>query len=319
VIPDSFKPDSIDALTNAFNSEYEQILLESPRTYEQTPEKLRQSREEPGGTWASLHGPIVKSQIAYDRFIDGPGGSVGVRIFTPDEINGIYLHIHGGGFVLGRAHLQDEKLENIANVCKTAIVSVDYRLAPENPYPIPLDDCEAAASWLIKNALEEFGTEKIVIGGESAGAYLSTTTLIRMRDKHEYSGFLGANLVYGAYDLTHTPSAANWGDRNLVISTTDLNWFYDHFVPKEQRKHPDVSPLYGNLKNLPQALFTVGTLDPLQDDTLFMYCRWIASGNRAELAVYPGGIHGFDTSPTPIGEKAHLTCNNFIQECLNIK
>jgi len=190
---------------------------------------------------------------------------------------------------------------------------VDYRLAPEFPYPIPIDDCEAAALWLTQHAREEFGSERLLIGGGSAGGQLAAATLLRLRDRHGYTGFAGANLIYGCYDLTMTPSHARF-DRKLVLSLSLDSWFFDQFVPDAaKRRDPDISPLYADLRNLPPALFMVGTLDPLLDDSLFMYVRWLAAGNRADLAVYPGGVHGLSLLPIGIGKRARDRIESFIR------
>ena len=141
-------------------------------------------------------------------------------------------------------------------------------------------------------------------------------SLLRMRDRHGFTGFSGANLVFGVYDLTSTPSAATWGDRNLVLSTPIMEWFYDHFVPADKRREPDVSPIYADLSGLPPALFTVGTMDPLRDDTLFMHARWVGAGNEAALAVYPGGVHGFNAQPLEIARKANERMNEFIKSAV---
>ena len=218
---------------------------------------------------------------------------------------------------MGRAHLQDPQLEAIATECNVAVVSVDYRLAPEDPYPAAPDDCEAAALWIASNAASEFGSDQIVIGGASAGAHLAVVSMVRLRDRHGFSGFAGANLQYGVYDLSLTPSAGNWGDKALVLSTPIMSWFIDCFVPSEKSRDPDVSPLYADLSGLPPALFTVGTLDPLLDDTLFMHARWVASGNQAELEVFPGGVHGFDSAPTEIGKIATTDMRTFIRNAVS--
>jgi acetyl esterase/lipase len=135
-----------------------------------------------------------------------------------------------------------------------------------------------------------------------------------MRDRHSFTGFSGANLVYGCYDTTMTPSQRNWGERNLILSTPILEWFNDHYVPMEKRSDPDVSPLYADLSNMPPALFTVGTLDPLLDDSLFMHARWVAAGNESELAVYPGGIHVFNLFPIKIAREANNKAFDFISK-----
>jgi acetyl esterase len=306
--PHLFRPEAIDPETAAFNAQVEQMLTTLPPVSSQPPQATRDAREAGGGPF----GPIVRSEMAEERTIPGPDGDLPVRVFVPETVRGVYLHIHGGGWTLGRAHHQDPRLERIAKNCGVAVVSVDYRLAPEHPYPAGSDDCEAAALWLAANARREFGSDRMLIGGESAGGHLSAVTLIRMRDKHGYHDFAGANLVYGAYDLTFTPAVANWGDRNLILSTPIIRWFTDQFVPEEKRRDPDVSPLYADLRGLPPALFTVGTMDPLLDDSLFMYGRWVAAGNEADLAVYPGGLHGFDAFPTPLARTANERIEQFL-------
>ncbi len=303
-----FESTAIDPEVAAFNAELERVLSEAPSLDSRTPAAARADRESGEG----LFGPTEYSRMAEERSVKGLARDIPLRVFVPDTVEGVYLHIHGGGWVLGRAHLQDERLENIANDCSVAGVSVDYRLAPEHPYPAGPDDCEAAALWLVENAKSEFGTDNIAIGGESAGGHLSASTLLRMRDKHGYAGFTGANLVYGVFNLSMTPSQANWGDRNLVLSTPIMEWFYDHFVPSEHRRDPDVSPLYADLSGLPPALFSVGTLDPLLDDTLFMYARWAAAGNPASLEVYPGGVHGFNGFPTDQAKQANARIDKFL-------
>ena len=303
-----FGPDAIDPETTAFNANLKLVLAQAPSAMDVPVEETRAAREEGRGP----AGPVVLSEMAQEREIAGPHGPITLRTFVPDNPRGIYLHIHGGGWVLGRAHLQDPRNEEIAQTCSAVVISVDYRLAPEHPYPAPLDDCEAAAAWLVKNAGAEFGVENIVIGGESAGGHLSATTLLRMRDRHGYTGFKAANLVYGVYDLAMTPSQRSWGDEPFVLSTPIMAWFCDHFVPAEKRRDPDVSPLYADLHDLPPALFSVGTLDPLLDDTLFMHQRWMAAGNESELRVYPGGPHGFDGHPTKLGQSARQRMTEFI-------
>jgi len=307
--PTLFGVDAIDAETAAFNAELEKLLASLPPLWESDPVEARRAREE----GRSAFGPLQLSERAETRTIPGPGGDLGLRLFVPSEPRGVYLHLHGGGWVLGGAHHQDPRLELLADTCEVAVVSVDYRLAPEHPYPAAPDDCEAAAVWLKEHALEEFGTDTLLIGGESAGAHLAAVTLLRLRDRHDDVGFVGANLVYGVYDLRLTPSARRWGDRSLVLDTPTMRWFIDHFVAPDLRDDPDVSPLLADLRGLPPALFTVGTEDPLLDDTLFMAARWTAAGNQAISAVYPGGAHAFDAFPTDLGRSALLRMHAFIR------
>jgi len=308
--PALFLPESIDKVTADFNEGIHKLVSRLPPTYTQAPQDIRDIRERGEGLW-----PTRRVEQISDRPIPGPAGDVPCRIYVPDPVRGVYLHIHGGGFMLGRAHHTDEACLSIATTCQVVTVSVDYRLAPENPFPAGLDDCEAVAAWLVKYMGREFGTDVLLIGGESAGATLSVATLLRMRERHGFTGFAGANLVYGAYDLCGTPSARNWGEeRKLVLTSRTMEWFHENYAPREQWADPYVSPLYADLVKMPRALFSVGTLDPLLDDSLFMSARWVAAGNEAELAIYPGGIHVFNLFPTKLAKKSNDRIMDFIKK-----
>lgn len=234
---------------------------------------------------------------------------VPVRIFVPETVNAVYLHIHGGGFAIGEAAMNDVSNAEIARTCKFAVVSVDYRLAPEHPYPAGPDDCETVARWLVENSESEFGTRKLVIGGESAGGNLSAVTLLRVRDRiGAIDRFVGANLVYGVYDLAGSPSTRSAGEDSLVLKPSDMAAFGRFYLGhSDVASHftPDISPLYADLTGLPPTLFTVGGADPLLDDSLFMAARWQVAGNESELAFYPECPHGFDMFPSKVALKAH--------------
>ena len=313
--PKLFDPATIDSETRDFNARIEKELAALPPLYQFEPQLIRDAR----AAGHTIFGPVVHLDEAQDRMVPGPAGDIPIRVFIPDKAAGVYLHIHGGGFVLGGADQQDEFLFTICQTCRMAVVSVGYRLAPENPYPAAPDDCEAAALWLVENSRAEFGTDRLVIGGESAGANLSAVTLLRMRDRHGFTGFRGAVLTFGGYDMSRTPSVRRWGERYLILNTKIIDWFHENYVRGENLFDPDISPLYGDLRGLPPALFTIGTLDPLLDDTLFMCMRWLAAGNSADLAVYPGGIHVFNSFPIELATKANTKINEFISSVINPK
>jgi acetyl esterase/lipase len=309
VNPKLFSPEAVEPETANFNSKVEKLLATLPPTHKMSPEQIRNDQDAGKG----LTGPVKRLKEAQDRNIRALGRDVPVRVFIPEEVHGVYLHIHGGGFVLGRPYHFDEYLAKTSKKCRVAVVSVDYRLAPENPYPAAADDCETVAFWLGENAESAFGARALMIGGESAGANLSVVTLVRMRDRHGFTGFKAANLVYGCFDISMTPSQRSWGERNLIISTPTIEYFNNHYVPEiEKRDDPDVSPLYADLSAMPPSLLTVGTLDPLLDDTLFMYARWLAAGREAELALYPGGTHVFNFFPIKMAGKANERMWNYL-------
>jgi acetyl esterase len=139
--------------------------------------------------------------------------------------------------------------------------------------------------------------------------------VLRMRDRYSYTGFRGANFVYGAFDLSMTPSQLAFGNRRLVLRTIDMQQFYNAFLPTvADRRTPDISPLYADLKGLCPALFSVGTSDALLDDSLFMHARWVAAENQAELAIYPGGAHGFTLFPNRLADEAGARSEVFLRK-----
>jgi acetyl esterase len=294
----------------------EQVLATMPPVHTVEPAVSRRQRAEGN----SMIPVPEKLDHAIDRTIPGPAGEIPLRMIVPDDAGGVYLHIHGGGWTLGAADQQDALLDFIARELGVAVVSVGYRLAPEDPYPAGPDDCEAAATWLLDHARDELGSDRLLIGGESAGAHLSAVTLLRMRDRHGAADrFLGANLVFGLYDFGLTPSVRRWGERNLVLSTPVIEWFTDCFLgdmPPEQRRGPDISPLHADLSDLPPAFFTVGELDPLLDDSLFMAARWHAAGNHAEIVICPESIHGFIAFPNDIGARSLAQQVDFLKRRL---
>jgi acetyl esterase len=297
-----------------FNARLEELLASQPRVNVVGAEETRKARAEGRSIFPA---PEILPQ-GRDRTIPGRSGDLAVRVFVPDQVTGVFLHIHGGGWVLGGAKQQDVSLWRLATEARVAVVSLDYRLAPEHPFPAGPDDSEDAALWLVERARSEFGSDRLTIGGESAGAHLSVLTLLRLRDRHGIRGaFSAASLVYGAYDLSMTPSQRLWGDRYLVLSGPTIRWFVEQFLPgvdAEGRRSPDISPLYADLTGLPPAQFVVGTLDPLLDDSLFMAERWEAAGNESRLLVYPEAIHGFTLFPIQVAEQANRAQADFVRE-----
>ena len=304
---DLFLPECVDPDTLALNSNIEQKLSGEPPIYSLT---AAEAREQQART--SLRGQSAASDIASSRTVKGRRRDLRLRCFIPETISGVYLFLHGGGWVMGGADMQDEYLASIANSCGVAIASLDYRLAPEHPYPAAPDDCEDAALWLANTAHQEFNTSTLLIGGESAGAHLAAVTLLRMRDRHAYTGFAAATMTSGVFDLTMTPSLAQSPDNKWPINRDVMEWFVNHYGP-EDLKDPDVSPLYADLREMPPCLFVVGTLDPLLDDSLFMYTRWLAAGNHSKLGVYPGGTHGFTALSSPVAVSARDSIRKFIR------
>ena len=316
VDPALFTAASIDPITAAAAEKIEAFLKTVPTIMQVGVDVARAARL----SGQSFLGPIVHVPHAETVEIAGPAAAIPLRVIRAKNPRGIYLHMHGGGWCFGAHDQQDELLDGIVKATGLTAISIGYRLTPEHPYPAAPDDCEAAALWTIANAENEFGAPVHAIGGESAGAHLSAVTLLRLRDRHGLTPFKAANLCYGGYDLNLTPSVRNWGDRNLILSTPILAVYVDWLAPDgTDRSDPDVSPLNADLTGLPPALFTIGTLDPLMDDSLFMAARWNAAGNVGEVAVYAGGVHGFNALnafPSPLVKAANDRIAAFINATL---
>lgn len=226
------------------------------------------------------------------------------RVFTPPgPATAIYLHFHGGGMMVGAPEMSDYSNVDLRDRFGMAVVSVDYRLAPEHPHPAGPDDGVAVADWLLANGERELGSSRIVIGGESAGGYMSAIVLLRIRDElHAADRVLGANLVFGVYDWGR--SSSQRGIRPAtgpdLLDPVGIEFFTECYLPgrtDDERRDPSVSPAFADLRDLPPAIMSVGTADHLLDDTLLLSARWAAAGNDVELLVLPELPHGFMAVP----------------------
>ncbi|TQC43490.1 alpha/beta hydrolase [Rhodococcus sp. WS4] len=266
-----------------------------------TPEELRDMR-------ARRSAPSPADPPAIEEMVEVAGVRVPVRIFLPTDgrVRGVYLDIHGGGFYMDSAARDDVRNRALADALHVAVVSVDYRLAPEDPWPAAPDDCEAAALWLVEHADARFGSSRLAIGGRSAGATLALATLLRLRGRGAVDGFTGAALQFGTYDVSaQTPAGRRIADEYFIQA------YVGHV---EDRTAPDISPIYGDLHGLPPALLVVGSKDVLLEDNLAMAGRLSAAGNDVELRIYPESPHGFTGHPTALARTALSGIDSWLRE-----
>ncbi|KAF4334026.1 lipase esterase [Fusarium beomiforme] len=234
------------------------------------------------------------------------GTDMELRIIKPttETSRGSMLHFHAGGLVYGTARGQDIYLQALANALGLTAVSVEYRLAPEHPFPASQHDATDAALY----ALSEVGVQRLggplrLLMGESSGAYLAVWTAISLRDDHGINVrdvLAGLLCSYGIYDMSFTPSLLRH-QRNIIVGRESMLRLVDAAFPHEDevdRKDASVSPLYADLKNLPPALFLCGAEDSVIDDSVFLGARWGLAGNRAEVKLVPHGFHAFSLIPT---------------------
>lgn len=244
---------------------------------------------------------------AVEHTVDLDGKRVTVRIVTPrrGDVTGVYLYFPAGGFYLSSAAQSDARNARLADALGVAVVTVDYRLAPESPWPAAPDDCEAAALWLLDDAAERFGTTKVALGGMSAGSTLVMATLLRLRERGLAKSFVGAVLEAGTYDLSaQTPAGRTIADEYFIEA------YVGHV---SDRTIPDISPTFGDLRNLPSTLVAIGSEDVVLAENLAMVARLSAAGNDVDLRLYPHVPHGFSNHPTPIARRAVLDIDAWLR------
>jgi acetyl esterase/lipase len=258
--------------------------------------RVLQMREQ----FAKTYAPVPE---AVERRIAG----VRCRVFAPERpARAVYLHFHGGGMILGAPEMNDPANLELSRRFGIAVVSVDYRLAPEHPYPAGPDDGTAVAAWLLEHAEREFGSSRLLVGGESAGGYMAAAVLLRARDELGAAGrLIGANLVFGVYDWGRSASQRGMRPHEGpdLLDPDGIRLFSDSYLPgrsDDERRDPAISPAFADLRGLPPALLSVGTCDHLLDDTLLFASRSAAAGNQIELFVAPDLPHGFGFVPCGI-------------------
>ncbi|KAL2074948.1 hypothetical protein VTL71DRAFT_8728 [Oculimacula yallundae] len=302
-----FHPSSVSEQAKRLNEGIEAKWNDTPAWYEVGAQKYREMR---WNNETALPGPVLLPQ-AIDTMIPSreKGRDIPCRVLYPqsrksDEerrgVKGVVCHFHGGGWVLGDQKSHDNLLQLYADTGDCVTISVGYRVAPEDPYPRGPEDCIDAGEYLVKNAESVYGAPLRFIGGESAGAHLSVVTAFHLLKAHPQFHLSGGLLLhFGCYDLSVSASASHF-KRTLILNGPIMDHFIRAFLPEhnpDQRKTGAISPLFEDFApfrgRLPSALFTIGTEDPLVDDTMNMATKWLVYGGEAIVKVYPGACHGF--------------------------
>lgn len=238
--------------------------------------------------------PVAKIE---DRAIGTAGHSLPVRIYTPEgqaPFAGL-VYFHGGGWVIGSIATHDGLCRSIANAAGCVVVSVDYRLAPEHPFPAATEDAYAATQW-VSNHADALGMDpaRIAVGGDSAGGNLAAVTSLMARDRAGPKLALQVLLYPIAdYDL-NTSSYRDFAEGHLLTRDA-MAWFFKHYVPAEAHlEHPYLSPLRApSHQGLPPALVITAECDPLCDEGNAYAKRLERAGVPVKWSCYPGMIHGF--------------------------
>jgi acetyl esterase len=243
-----------------------------------------------------LAGPEQPVYRVVDRTVPGPAGRIPVRIYSPtsaDRLPGL-IYFRGGGFVLGTLDSSDRGCRDLAHLAGRVVVSVDYRLAPEHPFPAAVDDAYAATKYVIENP-SEFGIDatQVAVGGESAGGNLAAVTALRCR--HGVTPPLAFQLlIYPLVDFADdSPSMREFANGHFITSDL-LAYFERHYLKAGQdRRHQEVSPLTTDLRGLPPALVLTAECDPLRDQGEAYARKLEQAGVPVTLKRYEGMIHPF--------------------------
>jgi acetyl esterase len=244
---------------------------------------------------AALPGPEIADVI--DRSIPGPGGDIPVRIYanTPGTNRPCLIFFHGGGWVIGDLDTHDSVCRELAIEADCVVIAVDYRLAPEHPYPAAIDDCYAAFVWAHDNAAElGVDTAHIAAGGDSAGGNL--TACVALRARTELGPHLDHQLlVYPVTDTSLDTASYESNGEGYMLTRDSMTWFFDQYLPEAaQRSEVLAAPLRAeNLEGLPDATVITAEFDPLRDEGEAYAARLEVAGVPTTVQRFDGMIHGF--------------------------
>jgi acetyl esterase len=259
--------------------------------HEMTPAEARSMALPP-----ELAGPEQSVHRVENRTIPGPAGPIPIRVYTPipaPRLPGL-IFFRGGGFVLGTLDSADRPCRALANLANRVVVSVDYRLAPEHPFPAAVNDAVAATQYVALHA-DEFGIDagQIAIGGESAGANLATVTARKLRQAGA-SPLTFQLLIYPLVDFADaSPSMREFAAGHFITSEA-LQYFEHHYLQTVgDRRHPDASPLNAELHGMPPAFIITAECDPLRDQGEAYARKLTQAGVAVTLKRYEGMIHPF--------------------------
>jgi acetyl esterase len=261
-------------------------------------QSVREARQG-AAAMAAMQDPPAPVAGVEDRNLPGPGGALPVRIYVPFGTGPfpVVMYFHGGGWVIGGIESSDGLCRSLANASRCIVVSVDYRLAPEHPFPAAVDDAFAATLWAAENASSLGGDPlRIAVCGDSAGGNLAAVVAQIARDRGNLT-IQFQLLIYPVTDAACDTPSYSENAEGYFLTKNGMQWFWNHYIPKKvDREQPGASPLRaGNFAGLPDALVITAEFDPLRDEGERYAELMRAAGTSVQLTRYDGMIHGFFT------------------------
>lgn len=283
----------LDQQADAFLRQLEE--MGGPALNEMSPEEAREALAQ----LAELGGEPEPVGDITNRSIPGPNGDIPIRIYTP-EGSGPFpalVYFHGGGWVVGDLETVDTTCTMLTNRAEAVVVSVDYRLAPENKFPAPVTDCYAATQWVSSNASElNVDTQRLAVGGDSAGGNLATVISVMARDSGTPNVACQV-LFYPVTNLDYETDSYRENGADYFLTTDMMRWFWSNYLESEEiGRDIQASPLLmEDASSLPPAFVATAEFDPLRDEGEAYAELLLEAGNEVTAKRYDGQIHGFVT------------------------
>ena len=234
---------------------------------------------------------------------DGAAGPIPLRLYEPlptadvASTNPVLVYFHGGGWVIGDLDTHDVLCRQLCVASGMAVLSVDYRLGPEQPFPAAFDDCLAATRWVRREAATlGLDATRLAIGGDSAGGNLAAAVAIALRNADEPPPALQL-LIYPGTDMRALAASHSHNGQGYLLTADTVAWFRSHYIPDpaqwaDWRASPLLAP---SLQGLPPALVLTAGFDPLRDEGLQYADALSAAGNQVQYVCFERQIHGFIT------------------------
>ncbi len=273
-----------------------ELLAQVPPMHVGTPEQAREAFRQLTVAARRPEHVILVGGLE-DVTIPGPDGDLTARVYRPTgraerDLPTVML-FHGGGWVIGDIETHDNMARSLCRDCHAVVVSVDYRLAPESPFPAAVDDAIAATRWVGEH-LDEFGGARLAVAGDSAGGNLAAVVAQQLRDSGgpELAAQL---LVYPAVDVTGEYPSREENAEGYFLDLPTMAWFINHYAADAAvHEDPRLSPLqHGDLAGLPPAVVVTAEFDPLRDEGEAYAAKLAAAGVPVQVKRFDGMIHGF--------------------------
>ncbi|MCW2931876.1 MAG: lip [Actinomycetia bacterium] len=269
--------------------------MDAPPIHEGTPEAGRAAYRQMT-TGALAPEAVVPVAAVEDRVVPGAEGDLRARVYRPEGAGPfpVIAFFHGGGWVIGDLDTHDNMARSLCRGARAVVVSTDYRLAPEHPFPAAADDAVAATRW-IAGHLDVLGGSVslgLAVAGDSAGGNLSAVVAQQLTS--DGTPLAGQLLIYPAIDAKGGYPSRAENATGYLLEQASIDWFLGHYAGRRPDiKDPRLSPLYGDLAGLPPAIIVTAEFDPLRDEGEAYGAALEAAGGRADVCRYAGMIHGF--------------------------